>query len=119
MSGFWHMAGPVWQSVAVIVAMGMMNVGGSLAFKDYVADGNAWMLAAGALAWALGAALYIRLLGMQDLALIAMASAVIQVCLVIAAGLLLFNESVGLRQVIAMSIAVAAMTVAMVPGAPR
>lgn len=109
----------LWQTVAVIAAMGCLNVGGALAFKQHVLSDSAGMLVLGGCAWALGAVLYIRLLGMQDLSSVGLASAVIQTCLVITSGVLLFGETVSLRQALAMSIAIAAMTLAMLPETPR
>ncbi len=104
-----------WQTVSVIAVMGALNVGGSLGFKAYAAGGNLLMLAIGALAWAIAAMLFVQLLKMQDLAIIGIASSVIQVCLVIAAGVFFFDESLSTRQFFAISVAVVAMTIAMIP----
>lgn len=116
MIGFLQSMAPVLQSVAVMVAMGTLNVGGSLCFKAHVAGGGLGLVFAGLGAWGLGAFLFLCLLRMQDLALVGMASSVIQVALVIAAGVLIFGETLSARQVFAVLVAIIAMTIAMLPG---
>lgn len=116
MTAFWQMIPQVIQSLIVITAMGGLNVGGALAFKAHVAGGGLGLVFAGLGAWGLGAFLFLSLLRMQDLALVGMASSVIQVALVIAAGVLIFGETLSARQVLAVLVAVIAMTIAMLPG---
>lgn len=98
-----------------MLTMCALNVGGSLSFKAYVTNGNLWLMVAGFATWGVGALLYLCLLRMQDLAIVGMATSVVQVSLVIAAGVFLFGEQLLARQVIAILIALIAMTVAMLP----
>lgn len=115
MTALWQMIPSLVQTLIVVTAMGALNVGGALAFKAHVAGGGLGLVFAGLGAWGLGAFLFLCLLRMQDLALVGMASSVIQVALIVAAGVLIYGEFPSARQVLATLVAIIAMTVAMLP----
>lgn len=87
-------------SIAMLTAMGVLNVGGTAALKSYAGTEKDFYFLIGASAYVLGAACYVALLREQSLAVLALASTLVQLGLLAALSIWLWDDKFNLIQVL-------------------
>jgi len=107
----------VWTTASLTGAMALVNVMGATLLRVSSEPNKQAYFAAGIVAYIIGAVLYVSLLKEQSLAVISVASATLQLGLMISLSVWMFDEEINLIQGTAMLIAVASAAVAMLAAA--
>ncbi|MEO1324571.1 MAG: hypothetical protein AAFV59_16390 [Pseudomonadota bacterium] len=103
----------ITQAVAITVAMAAINVGGTLSLKQAATSDRDIYLALGIAAYTVGAVLYLDLMRGQSLAILSVATSILQLGIVCSLAVWMFNETVTPVQWLGLAIGMLSMAIVM------